>query len=49
MASTLGRYVKRWQRWAAAGLQGIAIELEAEMPGTFKNLQYQPIGIPVNR
>jgi hypothetical protein len=26
MASVLGLYVKRWQRWVAAGLQGIAIE-----------------------
>jgi RNA-directed DNA polymerase len=26
MASTLGLYVKRWQRWTAAGLQGIKID-----------------------
>jgi hypothetical protein len=25
MASVLGLYVKRWQRWVAVGLQGIAI------------------------
>ncbi len=25
MASSLGLYVKRWQRWAAAGLQGIKL------------------------
>jgi hypothetical protein len=25
MASVLGLYVKRWQRWVAAGLQDIAI------------------------
>jgi hypothetical protein len=25
MASVLGLYVKRWQRWAASGLQGLAI------------------------
>ncbi len=25
MALALGQYVKRWQRWAAAGLQGIKI------------------------
>ena len=25
MANVLGLYVKRWQRWAAAGLQGIKI------------------------
>ena len=49
MASTLGLYVKRWQRWAVAGLQEISIELYSEMPGAFKNLQYQLIGISVNR
>ena len=27
MATVLGLYVKRWQRWAAAGLQGFAINL----------------------
>ncbi|MFQ3170241.1 MAG: hypothetical protein ACI9DG_000252 [Oleispira sp.] len=26
MASILDRYVKRWQRWVAAGFQVIAIE-----------------------
>ena len=26
MASTLGLYVTRWQRWAVAGLQGITID-----------------------
>jgi hypothetical protein len=25
MALALGQYVKRWQRWVAAGLQGIKI------------------------
>jgi hypothetical protein len=25
MASTLGLYVKRWQRWAVAGLQDITV------------------------
>ena len=49
MASTLGLYVTRWQRWAVAGLQGITFELYGELPGTFKYLQYQPISIPVNR
>ena len=49
MASSLGLYVKRWQRWAAAGLQSISVERNFEPPGTFKNLQYQPISIPVNR
>jgi hypothetical protein len=27
MASVLGLYVNRWQRWAASGLQGFAINL----------------------
>jgi hypothetical protein len=27
MALALGQYVKRWQRWVAAGLQGITINL----------------------
>jgi hypothetical protein len=27
MALALGQYVKRWQRWAAAGLQSITINL----------------------
>ena len=27
MASSLGLYVKRWQRWAAAGLQGIRLDV----------------------
>jgi hypothetical protein len=51
MAASLGLYVTRWQRWAVAGLQGIKIEIycDRKMPGTFKNLQYQPIGIPVDR
>ncbi|PKG92854.1 hypothetical protein, partial [Paraglaciecola sp. MB-3u-78] len=26
MALALGQYVKRWQRWAVAGLAGITIE-----------------------
>ncbi len=33
MASTLGLYVKRWQRWAAAGLQGFTIEELGSNPG----------------
>jgi hypothetical protein len=27
MASVLGQYVNRWQRWVAAGLAGITINL----------------------
>jgi hypothetical protein len=34
MASVLGQYVKRWQQWAAAGLQGIKI-------GVYEQIQYQ--------
>jgi hypothetical protein len=48
MASSLGLYVTRWQRWAVAGLLGISFKLYGDRPGTFKNLQYQPISIPVN-
>ncbi len=36
MALALGQYVKRWQRWAAAGLQGIKI-------GVYEQIQYQQI------
>jgi hypothetical protein len=32
MASTLGLYVTRWQRWAVAGLQGIAIDGLSSQP-----------------
>ena len=49
MASTLGLYVKRWQRWAVAGLRGITIELYGDVPCTFKNHQHQEVSIPVNR
>jgi hypothetical protein len=31
MASYLGLYVTRWQRWAAAGLTGITIELYGDV------------------
>jgi hypothetical protein len=48
MASTLGLYVLRWQRWAVAGLKGIAFKLYGDRPDTGKNLQYHPISIPVN-
>jgi hypothetical protein len=30
MASVLGLYVNRWQRWVAVGLQGIASEHDTE-------------------
>jgi hypothetical protein len=32
MASVLGLYVKRWQRWVAVGLQGIASEHDHDHP-----------------
>jgi hypothetical protein len=34
MALALGQYVKRWQRWVAAGLQGIKIDV-------YEQIQYQ--------
>jgi membrane-bound lytic murein transglycosylase len=34
MTFVLDRYVKRWQRWVAAGLQGIKI-------GVYEQIQYQ--------
>jgi hypothetical protein len=36
MASVLGLYVKRWQRWAAAGLRGVNI-------GVYEQTRYQQI------
>ncbi|MFT6949604.1 MAG: RNA-directed DNA polymerase, partial [Paraglaciecola sp.] len=36
MAIALGQYVKRWQRWVAAGLQGIKI-------GVYVQIQYQQV------
>jgi hypothetical protein len=33
MASSLGLYVKRWQRWAVAGLHGVRIEGLSSNPG----------------
>jgi hypothetical protein len=34
MASILDCYVNRWQRWAAAGLQGITIDIEGNLAVT---------------
>jgi hypothetical protein len=31
MALVLGWYVKRWQQWAAAGLQGFKIDVYAQI------------------
>jgi membrane-bound lytic murein transglycosylase len=36
MTFILDRYVKRWQRWVAAGLQGIKI-------GVYEQIQYQQV------
>jgi RNA-directed DNA polymerase len=36
MALALGQYVKRWQRWAAAGLQGFKIDV-------YERNQYQRV------
>jgi hypothetical protein len=33
MASSLGLYVTRWQRWAVAGLHGIRIDGLGSNPG----------------
>jgi hypothetical protein len=49
MASALGLYVLRWQRWAVAGLKGIAFKLYGDRPGTLKNHQYHPISVLVHR
>jgi hypothetical protein len=42
MASVLGQYVKRWQRWAAAGLQGIKIDV-------YEQSRYQQVLIQIER
>ena len=41
-ASTLGLYVTRWQRWAAAGLQGITLDGLGSNPGFTFTESYQP-------
>ena len=41
MASSLGLYVRRWQRWAVAGLQGIRIEGLGSNPGFTFTEPYQ--------
>jgi hypothetical protein len=42
MALALGQYVKRWQRRAAAGLQGIKI-------GVYEQIRYQQVLIQIVR
>jgi hypothetical protein len=42
MASSLGLYVKRWQRWAVAGLQGITID-------AYEQTQYQRVLLQIVR
>jgi hypothetical protein len=42
MASILDCYVNRWQRWAAAGLQGI------KLGGVYEQIQYQQVLIQKN-
>jgi RNA-directed DNA polymerase len=42
MATVLGLYVKRWQRWAAAGLQGIKI-------GVYEQILYQQVLMQIGR
>jgi hypothetical protein len=49
MASTLGLYVTRWQRWAVAGLQGITIDIYGKLTGILINHHYPMVGIAVNR
>ncbi|MFT5548376.1 MAG: hypothetical protein ACI9CO_000290 [Candidatus Azotimanducaceae bacterium] len=42
MALALGQYVKRWQRWVAAGLQGIKI-------GVYEQIRYQRVLMPTEQ
>jgi hypothetical protein len=42
MALALGLYVKRWQRWAAAGLQDIKIDV-------YEQTQYRPVLMQIER
>jgi hypothetical protein len=42
MASVLGLYAKRWQQWAAAGLQGIMIDV-------YELIRYQRVLIQIER
>jgi hypothetical protein len=42
MALALGQYVKRWQRWVAAGLAGFKIDV-------YEQIQYQPVPIQIER
>jgi hypothetical protein len=42
MALALGQYVKRWQRWVAAGLQGIKT-------GVYEQIRYQQVLMQIAR
>ena len=42
MALALGWYVKRWQRWAAAGLQGFKIDV-------YEQIRYQRVLIQIRQ
>jgi hypothetical protein len=42
IAFILDRYVNRWQRWAAAGLQGIKIDV-------YEQIRYQRVLIQIER
>ena len=42
MTSVLGLYVKRWQRWVAAGLKSIKIDV-------YEQIQYQQVLIQIAR
>jgi hypothetical protein len=43
----LGLYVKRWQRWVAAGLQGITIILARQYYDEPIESQYHSLAVPV--
>jgi hypothetical protein len=50
MASVLGKYVKRWQRWVASGLQGFAINLTLLCYDERNDISIAlTLGRPVNR
>jgi hypothetical protein len=51
MASVLGLYVKRWQRWVAAGLQGIVIvrDNDQQFPAGIQRIYQHLHGIPASR
>jgi hypothetical protein len=44
----LGLYVKRWQRWVAAGLQGITIILARQYYDEPIESQYHSLAVPAS-